>query len=88
MYAIRSYYDRLRRGVQQRAYRPFRKEQGDGESPGRITSYNVCYTKLLRTAFPKRFPEYSKGKVPIALAESIDRKGALMTVSPLRNNFV
>ena len=38
MYAIRSYYDSRRGGF----------ESGEGSDISRITSYNVCYTKLLR----------------------------------------
>ena len=48
MYAIRSYYARHRNGYSLPAcdYRPTR--WSGNRSSDRITSYNVCYTKLLR----------------------------------------
>ena len=42
MYAIRSYY------VKEGAHRHHRHAQHDAPEIHRITSYNVCYTKLLR----------------------------------------
>ena len=52
---------------------------------GRITSYNVCYTKLLRT-FQKEF-NLLQGVV-YAASNAIGFGLALVTFSGIRNNFV
>ena len=60
MYAIRSYYDEIRvkvelpgmdeKDVQVAVEEDVLTIRGERKEEHRITSYNVCYTKLLRTA--------------------------------------
>ena len=40
---------------------------GEGRGKGRITSYNVCYTKLLRFAVPQEIKELYRDKFGINL---------------------
>ena len=56
---------------------------GLGEAPIRITSYNVCYTKLLRTVVVRAY--YSKqNTIYPAVFEDLSEYGKILT----RNNFV
>ena len=82
MYAIRSYYDIAAVGYDPRGHRRFLMDYFTGEFPeslacgkpfgrNRITSYNVCYTKLLRNrafAYGKFMLLY---QLPMALGAGI-----------------
>ena len=59
--------------------REHRDAERPGESVGRITSYNVCYTKLLRIGLPN---------TPLEMLGKVLAWALLGVVIKYRNNFV